>query len=115
MFPVCVVFLTRPSSPDLLKYAMDTKPDVLVLMGPFVDAEHRIIRGEDVHVPGTNSGGGGGEGGGPLDASFEEVFAWGVRDRLEAFTAAADAAGYSPAVVGPSLGVWESWVTSHKG
>jgi len=82
MFPVCVVFLTRPSSPDLLKYAMDTKPDVLVLMGPFVDAEHRIIRGEDVHVPGTNSGGGGGEGGGPLDASFEEVFAWGVRDRL---------------------------------
>jgi len=30
-----------PYSQDLLAYCMETRPDVLVLMGPFVDSEHR--------------------------------------------------------------------------
>ena len=43
------------------------------MMGPFVDSEHRLVRGEEMAG-----------GGGPLEVSFEEVFAWGVRDRLQA-------------------------------
>ena len=82
----CAGDLSYEPFTDLLAYTMDTRPDVLVLMGPFVDAEHRAVRGEDPNV-------------GPLDVSFEEVFAWGVRDRLEKFVSEADAVGYNPAVV----------------
>ena len=52
---------------------------------PFVDAEHKTIRGEDDSHP--------------LEASFEEVFAFGVRDRLEKFWDASADAGYAPSVV----------------
>jgi len=52
-------------------------------MGPFVDAEHKSVRGDDA----------------PLDVSFEDVFALRVRDALERFAADADDAGYAPSVV----------------
>ena len=52
----------------------DEKPDAVVLLGPFVDAENAVVRGDAA----------------PLEQSFEEVFAHGVRDRLEAFLARAD-------------------------
>tara|TARA_B110000305_G_scaffold80701_1_gene90668 strand:+ start:181 stop:1785 length:1605 start_codon:yes stop_codon:yes gene_type:complete len=51
------------------------KPDSLILLGPFVDCENKIVAG-------TGDNAGAAE---PLEVSFEEVFAVGVRDRLEAF------------------------------
>ena len=48
-----------------------------------MDAENAIVRGDAA----------------PLEQSFEEVFAYGVRDRLEQFLARAEAEGYKPAVV----------------
>ena len=69
----------------MLAHCASTRPDVVVLLGPFVDAEHKTIRGEDDSHP--------------LEASFEEVFAFGVRDRLEKFLDASADAGYAPSVV----------------
>ena len=69
---------------DALLAQMETKkPDAVVLLGPFVDAENAVVRGDAA----------------PLEQSFEEVFAHGVRDRLEAFLARADVDGYAPAIV----------------
>ena len=67
----------------LLASLLETKPDAAVLLGPFVDAENAVVRGDAA----------------PLEQSFEEVFAHGVRDRLEQFLARAEAEGYKPAVV----------------
>ena len=68
----------------LLRYASETKPDAIVLLGPFVDCEHKIVRGDGEEA---------------LSASFDEVFARGVRDRLEAFLESGAASGYRPAVI----------------
>ena len=68
----------------VLAHCASTRPDVVVLLGPFVDAEHKTIRGEDDSHP--------------LEASFEEVFAFGVRDRLEKFLSVRGR-GYAPSVV----------------
>ena len=69
----------------LLAHCAATRPDAVVLLGPFVDADHKTIRGEDDSHP--------------LEASFEEVFAFGVRDRLEKFLESSADAGYAPSVV----------------
>ena len=49
-----------------------------------MDCEHKIVRGDGEEA---------------LSASFDEVFARGVRDRLEAFLESGAASGYRPAVI----------------
>ena len=54
---------------ELLAYCAREQPDVLLLQGPFVDAEHPLVAG------------------GQLLVSFDELFDVRVRDALEAFAA----------------------------
>jgi DNA polymerase alpha subunit B len=82
----CVSDLSYEPFHAFLAKVSETEPDALVLLGPFVDSENARIRGDDA-------------GSDPLELSFEEVFAHGVRDALESFLARSDAKGYRPAVI----------------
>ena len=82
----CMTDLAYEPLDALFAKMKDSKPDAIVLLGPFVDCENKIVAGDDASVD-------------PLEQSFEQVFAVGVRDRLEAFLANADVDGYKPAVV----------------
>ncbi|KAG5177638.1 DNA polymerase alpha/epsilon subunit B-domain-containing protein [Tribonema minus] len=68
---------------DLLAHVQETRPDVVVLMGPFVDAEHPLIAAgaAALPVPGGDGGGGGGDAAEPVD--FETLFRLRVCDKLE--------------------------------
>eukprot|EP00899_Mesostigma_viride_P001951 jgi/Mesvir1/11757/Mv00127-RA.1 len=52
---------------DVLSYATEHKPDVLILLGPFVDRTHPLVR----------------QGG--VDARFEDIFAHEVHDRVQEY------------------------------
>ena len=67
---------------DLLRYCEERRPDSVVLCGPFVDCDHRVVRGDA-----------------GVDVSFEKVFEVGVRDRLADFASRCEAGGYAPNVV----------------
>ena len=78
----CASDLSYEPFRDVLKYCEDTRPDSLVLLGPFVDAEHRVVRGDA-----------------GVDAPFEKVFEAGVKDKLAEFAERCEVAGYHPNVV----------------
>ena len=78
----CASDLSYEPFRDVLKYCEDTRPDSLVLLGPFVDAEHRVVRGDA-----------------GVDAPFEKVFEAGVKDKLAEFATRCEVAGYHPNVV----------------
>ena len=64
----CASDLSFEPFADLLRYCEDKRPDSVVLCGPFVDCDHRVVRGDA-----------------GVDVSFEKVFEVGVRDRLADF------------------------------
>jgi DNA polymerase alpha subunit B len=78
----CASDLSYEPFRDVLKYCEDTRPDSLVLLGPFVDSEHRVVRGDA-----------------GVDAPFEKVFEAGVKDKLAEFATRCEVAGYHPNVV----------------
>ena len=78
----CASDLSFEPFADLLRYCEDKRPDSVVLCGPFVDCDHRVVRGDA-----------------GVDVSFEKVFEVGVRDRLADFASRCEAGGYAPNVV----------------
>ena len=78
----CASDLSYEPFADLLRYCEERRPDSVVLCGPFVDCDHRVVRGDA-----------------GVDVAFEKVFEVGVRDRLVEFASRCEAAGYAPNVV----------------
>jgi hypothetical protein len=91
---------------DLLVKVLQAKPDVLVLVGPFVDISQPLLSTGDVHLPNLDSNGEPVEDGSSHTASYEMVFVEKVvRDCLKAFYDSESDYGVSPTniVLVPSL------------